>query len=144
MIDAIVILYSYGNEKKSREYFNIMRKERLSYDKRFLNYDNFIVTQWTEDIKDGSYKQVHDLISGLIYTATLYIAYDDRAAGESHLKLAKSSYDRYAKSFKDVERMQLPPFGQMKREIVLSVIKNYPKLAPRLYGVIQDEKNSQQ
>ncbi|MBE6405136.1 MAG: hypothetical protein E7040_03855 [Lentisphaerae bacterium] len=142
MIDAIVILYSYGREKKAREYFNIMRKERVSYDKRFLNFEQFIVSQWEEDMKDGSYKQAHDLISGLIYTAAIYIAYDDSAAGEAHLKLAQMAHDRYSRSFKDVERMHLPPFGTMKREIVLMVMKNFPKLAPRLNGVIQEEKSS--
>ena len=142
MIDAIVILYSYGREKKAREYFNIMRKERLAYDKRFLNFEKFIVTQWEEDMKDGSYKQAHDLISGLIYTAAIYVAYDDHSAGEAHLKLAQMAYERYGKSFKDVDRMKLPPFGQMKREIVLMVMNQFPKLAPRLQAVIQDEKNS--
>lgn len=142
MIDAIVVLYSYGKEKKSREYFNIMRKERISYDKRFLNFEQFIVSQWEEDMKDGSYKQAHDLISGLIYTAAVYIAYDDVAAGEAHLKLAQMAYERYGRSFKDVDRMQLPPFGTMKREIVLMVMRSFPKLAPRLQGVIQEEKNA--
>lgn len=142
MIDAIVTLYSYGREKKAREYFKIMQKERLPGDKRFLNFDQFVLTQWTEDVKDGSYKQVHDLISGLIFTAALYIAYDDRAAGEAHLKLAKMAYDRYALSFKDVDRMKLPPFGTMKKEIVTMVINNYPKLAPRLRGEIMEEQQS--
>ena len=142
MIDAIVFLYSYGREKKSREYFNIMRKERGSFDKRFQNFDKFIVSQWEEDMKDGSYKQAHDLISGLIYTAAIYVAYDDHAAGEAHLKLAQMAYERYGKSFKDVERMQLPPFAQMKKEIVLMVMRQFPKLAPRLQAVIQEERNS--
>ena len=142
MIDAIVTLYSYGREKKAREYFNIMRKERGSFDKRFQNFDKFIVSQWEEDMKDGSYKQAHDLISGLIYTAAIYVAYDDHAAGEAHLKLAQMAYERYGKSFKDVERMQLPPFAQMKKEIVLMVMRQFPKLAPRLQAVIQEERNS--
>ncbi|MBQ9770850.1 MAG: hypothetical protein IJW23_03400 [Lentisphaeria bacterium] len=142
MIDAIVILYSYGREKKAREYFNIMRKERVSYDKRFLNFEQFIVSQWEEDMKDGSYKQAHDLISGLIYTAAVYIAYDDLTAGEAHLKLAQMAYERYGRSFKDVDRMQLPPFGTMKREIVMMVMNQFPQLAPRLQGVIQEERNS--
>ena len=132
----------YGREKKAREYFNIMRKERVAYDKRFLNFDQFIVSQWEEDMKDGSYKQAHDLISGLIYTAAVHIAYDNMPAGEAHLMLAQKAYDRYGHSFKDVERMQLPPFGTMKREIVLMVMNKYPKLAPRLQAVIQEEQNS--
>ena len=140
MIDAIVTLYSYGREKKAREYFNIMRKERLSYDKRFVDFDRFVLQQWTEDIKDGSYKQAHELISGLIFTAALYIAYDDRPAGEAHLKLAKMAYDRYALSFEGIDRVKLPPFGTMKKEIVTMVINNYPQLAPRLRGEIQADK----
>ena len=143
MIDAIVTLYSYGREKKAREYFNIMRKERLSYDKRFLDFDRFVLQQWTEDVKDGTYKQIHELISGLIFTSALYIAYDDRPAGEAHLKLAKMAYDRYSLSFKDIDRVKLPPFGTMKREIVTMVINNYPALAPRLRGEIQSEKGAE-
>ena len=142
MIDAIVTLYSYGREQKAREYFNIMRKERVSYDKRFLNFDLFIVSQWEEDMKDGSYKQAHGLISGLIYIAAVYIAYDNTSAGEAHLKLAQMAYNRYGVSFKDVERMQLPPFGTMKREVVLMVMNKFPNLAPRLQAVIQEEQNS--
>ena len=142
MIDAIVTLYSYGREQKAREYFNIMRKERVSYDKRFLNFDLFIVSQWEEDMKDGSYKQAHGLISGLIYIAAVYIAYDNISAGEAHLKLAQMAYNRYGVSFKDVERMQLPPFGTMKREVVLMVMNKFPNLAPRLQAVIQEEQNS--
>jgi hypothetical protein len=140
MIDAIVTLYSYGREKKAREYFNIMRKERISYDPRFRNFEQFVLQQWTEDIKDGTYKQAHELISGLIFTAALYIAYDDRPAGEAHLKLAKMAYDRYAISFQGIDRVKLPPFGTMKKEIVTMVINNYPQLAARLRGEIQAEQ----
>ena len=38
--------------------------------------------------------------------------------------------------------MQLPPFAQMKKEIVLMVMRQFPKLAPRLQAVIQEERNS--
>jgi len=140
MKDAIVTLYSYGQYAKSREYFNIQRK-RLKGNPDFRDFDTFILREWTEDIKDGNYKQAHELINGLIFNSCLLLGYDDPAGADAHLRLAQMAYAKYSIEFKDSkERVGLPPFDMMKSEVAKAFIRNFPTLASRVQAYITVNK----
>lgn len=136
MKNAAVTLYSYGKYAKAREYFRLIRKERRN-DPRYQDFDTFILREWTEDIKDGSYKQVHELISGLIFQSCLLLGYDDEEGASTHLKLAEIAYNRFQKEFDDEKgRVRLPPFDMMKTEIARSVVQNFPAIGERVKAYI--------
>ena len=140
MKDAIVTLYSYGQYGKSREYFNIMRRERRG-DPNYSDFDRFILKEWTEDIKDGNYKQAHDLINGLLFTSCLLLGYDDPTGANAHLQLAKMAYAKYSHEYKDSkDRVGLPPFEVMKSELARAFIQNFPTLAERVKAYITVNK----
>ena len=140
MKDAIVTLYSYGQYGKAREYFNIQRK-KLKGNRDYRDFDTFILREWTEDIKDGNYKQAHELISGLIFQSCLLLGYDDPSGADAHLRLAQLAYAKYSREFKDSkDRVGLPPFDTMKSEIAKSFMKNFPTLSDRVRAYITVNK----
>ena len=138
MKDAVVTLYSYGKYAKAREYFRMIRKERRN-DPRYQDFDQFILREWTEDVKDGNYKQVHELISGLIFQSCLLLGYDDPDGAQAHLRLAEIAYNRFQKEYDDEKgRVRLPPFDTMKTEIARSVIQNFPAIGERVKAYISN------
>lgn len=136
MKDAVVTLYSYGKYAKAREYFRIIRRERRN-DPRYQDFDRFILREWTEDVKDGNYKQVHELISGLIFQSCLLLGYDDPDGAQAHLRLAEIAYNRFQNEYDDEKgRVRLPPFDTMKTEIARSVVQNFPAIGERVKAYI--------
>ncbi len=137
--DAAVLLYSYGQYTKSREYYNLLRREFKGNKANRLDFDAFILTEWTEDIVDASYKQANDYIPLLIFRSCVLLGYGDREAAAGHLRMARFAYDKYHSSFSDTERMALPPFDVMKSEVTKACMEAYPFLADRLKAEILSE-----
>ena len=81
-------------------------------------------------MRDGGYKQGNQQITALIFRACELLAYGDNDAAAAHLMLAKRAYDNYMANFTE-DRVKLPPFNEMKKNIVENLIKNNPEFAKR-------------
>ncbi len=141
--DATVILYSYGRPKESFEFYKEWCKEypkKKATEQEFLP---FVLAQWEEDLRDGGYKQGNQQITALIFRACELLAYGDNEAAASHLILAKRAYDNYTANFSE-DRVALPPFNVMKRNIVENMIKNNPDFAKRLNAELENQDDEPQ
>ncbi len=138
MKDAIVQLYTYGKYSKAREYFDILRKEHR-HNPLYADLDRFVIREWSEDVRDGGYKYMFGMIEGLIGRSCMLLAYGDRNGAEAHLKLAKLVYDRFARENKDVDRTKLPPFADLKRNITMFYIENFPSVSAALRAELKTE-----
>lgn len=144
MIDAIVIMYTYGDYSKAKEFLRDM-KERYPTNKRYKkSLDEFVLTQFKEDVKDKTMEQTMNLVSGLLFRTCYYFAYGDTTAAAAHLALAKKIYTMYQKyqiEMDNVKRLALPPFSVMKDRITRNCLDSFaPALAKNLEAAIADEK----
>lgn len=128
---ATVTLYSYGQYSKAQEYYRDLRKSYPGNKAAKLDFDQYVLSVWSEDISEGGYKQAQELISGLIFRACILIGYGDREAALSHIKLAQLAYEKYTRTYKE-NRVKLPSFDKMKSEVALACIRNYPTLGENI------------
>ncbi|OQA82655.1 MAG: hypothetical protein BWY31_03138 [Lentisphaerae bacterium ADurb.Bin242] len=137
MSRAILTMFSYGQYTKAREYYNSLRAEyRGGHKAGHMTFEQFVYSDWKEEMKDAGFKQAQDLIGGMIAKACILLAYGDETAAESHLHLAQICYDRYNAELPD-ERVSLPPFAQMKSEMAQVIIKSLPEdMASRLKAYV--------
>jgi hypothetical protein len=136
--DATVILFSYGRQQESFKFYKEWCKEfrnRKAQEKDFLP---FVLAEWEEDLRDGGYKQGNQQITALIFRACELLAYGDNDAAAAHLMLAKRAYDNYMANFTE-DRVKLPPFNEMKKNVVENLIKNNPSFAKRLNAELDNQ-----
>ena len=125
MKDAIVLLYSYGNFSKAREYYKKLKKEEPGkYRDSFLR---FVCKEWAEDMRDSSVKQATNIIGGLIYSSLNYMVNGDEEQAVAHERIAKYLYNNYQKANADVkQRTGLAPYGELKAGMIKTALKSFP------------------
>ena len=121
MKDAIMLLYNYGKFSKAREYFNTLKKEHPG--KNYGTLEDFAMKEWLDEVKDGSYKKTMDIIDGLIERSFTYVVYGDDDAAVASEKIAKAVYAKHQKEFKDVQRLILPPYSQIRQNVLAKIMK---------------------
>ncbi len=127
MKDAVVVLYTFGNYKKAKEYLKMLSKEFPNNRQYKVNLNRFVLKEWTEDVKTATMKQANDIVSGLLYRSCYYLAYGDIEAASAHEKLAKLVYERYQRDQSGSEkRTALAPFGKIKNIVTKNCLKSYP------------------
>ncbi|MCK4981690.1 MAG: hypothetical protein KAS17_02140 [Victivallaceae bacterium] len=144
MKDAIVLLYSYGDFKKSKEYYRKLRKEEPGKYRR--GYMAFLIKEWSEDMKDAAVKQATNIIGGLIYSSLNYMVNGDMEKAVEHENLAKYLYKNYQKANADVkERIGLAPYKTLKAGMIQSALKSFPPMmAQILRARIEASKKAQE
>jgi hypothetical protein len=127
MKDAIVLLYSYGDFSKAKEYYKKLRKEEPGkYRKSFMS---FLIKEWSEDMKDAAVKQATNIIGGLIFSSLVYMVRDDMEKAVEHENLAKYLYKNYQKANADVkQRVGLAPFKTIKAGMVQTALQRLKPL----------------
>ena len=145
MSRAILTLFSYGHYDKARDYYRQLRKKyERGHKAGHVSFEQFVYEEWKEEIKDAGFKQVQDLVGGMIVKACILLAYGDETAAESHLRLAEICYRKY-NADRPEARVQLLPFAQMKSEIAKTVMKSLaPEFAARLKGFAALESQEKQ
>jgi len=136
--DAIVTLYSFGHEKKAREFFQKLRENYKENKANRMTFEQFVVSEFEGDFAGIGFKQINEFISSLIFRSCILLGYGDREAAAGHLALAKMAYNNYSARRTDA-RLGLPPFDQMKRDITQNVIANFPTIAERLTAELAAE-----
>lgn len=144
--DAIIILYTYGNYTKAKEYFNDQKKEMPDNKEYKVSLDEFVLKEWIEDVQSATLKQANDIISGLLYRSCYYFAYGDADAALAQEKLARLVYNRYQKDQTGaLRRVGLAPLNQIKSNITQACLKSFPPvLAESLRKQIEQEQLSKE
>ncbi len=142
VVDAIVMLYKFGEKTKAREYIEIGRK--LNPGRFRDNLDDFVLKELAEDMQSASYQQAQGTVQSYLMQAYYQLAIDEQESAESYVTIARQLYDHYQKFVEGTERRRgLPPWEQMKRTS-LATSKNMfpPVLAQRLEEILprSDEK----
>lgn len=137
--DAIVILFSYGRQQEAYEYYKEYCTEYIKKKPTEAEFLPFVLAEWEEDLRDGGYKQGNQQITALITRSCELLAYGDREAAAAHLALAKRAYDNYSANFKE-DRVKLPSFAEMKKNITLNIMSNFPELAARLKAELDSQE----
>ena len=125
MSRAITTMYSYGQYTKAQQFYDYLTDHKKNRDTR-LPFDQYVLKQWQEEIRDAGFKQANDMISGIIFRSCILLGYGDKTAADAHLQLARMAYNRYMKDMGTETRTKLPPFSQMTSEIAQACIRNLP------------------
>jgi hypothetical protein len=142
MVDAVVILYNYGNYTKARKYLEELRKMFPGNPRYRVGVDEFVLKEWLEDAKEGSMKQVMDIIGGLIFRSLYFLSYGDTDTAASHEKLAQGIYLHYKQSQNESwGRVGLPPYSEIKQKILDNCLANFPKpVSESLRSALEEQK----
>ena len=122
--EAIGILYNFGKFSKAKEYYELLMKEEPHRKREEL--EQFVTTQWAEDVRDAGVKKASEVISGLIFKSIFYLLYNDNDAALANERLARYIYAKYSADIGSMERMKLPSYAQMKRVVVEQCMKTFP------------------
>ncbi len=124
--DAIVLLFNYGKFAKAREYYTMLQKENPGNKEYTVSLDEFAMKEWLMEVKDGSYKKTMDIIDGLLKRSFTYIVYGDDDAAIASEKIAKAVYAKHQTEFKDVPRLILPAYSEIKKNVLEKIMKENP------------------
>ena len=124
--DAIVLLFNYGKFAKAREYYTMLQKENPGNKEYTVPLDEFAMKEWLMEVKDGSYKKTMDIIDGLLKRSFTYIVYGDDDAAIASEKIAKAVYAKHQTEFKDVPRLILPAYTEIKKNVLEKIMKENP------------------
>ena len=122
--EAIGILYNFGRFSKAKEYYELLMKEEPQRKREDL--EQFVTTQWAEDVRDAGVKKASEVISGLIFKSIFYMIYNDNDAALANERLARYIYAKYSADIGSMDRMKLPSYTQMKRVVVEQCLKTFP------------------
>lgn len=122
--EAIGILYNFGKFTKAKEYYELLMKEEPHRKREDL--EQFVTTQWAEDVRDAGVKKASEVISGLIFKSIFYLLYNDNDAALANERLARYIYAKYSADIGSMDRMKLPSYAQMKRVVVEQCMKTFP------------------
>lgn len=136
LIDTTVTLYGYGQKSKAREFYDEILKETDNKEAKSMTFEQFVLWQWEDDLKDPDFKQANDQLTGLVTQACLLLAYGDREAATQHLLLAQRVYKSYTEDKSGLDRLSLPPFNEIKSQVTQAIMTNIPSVADRLRGEI--------
>ena len=122
--EAIGILYNFGRFSKAKDFYELLMKEEPHRKREDL--EQFVTTQWAEDVRDAGVKKASEVISGLIFKSIFYLIYNDNDAALANERLARYIYAKYSADIGSMERMKLPGYAQMKRVVVEQCMKTFP------------------
>lgn len=139
LIDAIVVLYTYGEDEKAQQ---VMDEGREQFGREFRgSVERFALRQLAKDIREATQAQAAATVRGYLFQACRSLAFGDYDRAGNFENLAHSIWRRYMADAAGTEnqrkRRGLPPYSQMKQNTVDLCLKQFaPTLAARLKAAI--------
>ncbi len=134
LVDAVVILYTFGRTEKAGEY---LKKGRDRFGKRFgAPLDQFVLKELTEDVAMASYPQAQAAVQAYILQTCTALVVGDVERAAMLERIAAGIWKKYMDDIGEstVDRRGLPPFAQMKRNQVRQCLELFP---PNLAEVLR-------
>ena len=128
LVNAIVILYQFGERKKAEE-FRKLGQARPIYGTRFNKpLDEFVLIELEEDMKSASYAQAQATVQSYLMNSYYQSSIGEEEVAASYALLAKQMYDKYQKFVEGSEkRRALPPWKQMAKTSLELTKERIPK-----------------
>lgn len=131
LLFMVTLFYTYAQDEKAHEYFNILRDELKHPQVMDKTFDEFVKTRFEADMSENGFKRTSELVTGLIIQACNFIVVGERASANRQLELAKLMYDHFKYVFAtEQERIMLPDFEVMKATIVDNLIQSIQRVNP--------------
>ncbi len=136
LVDAIVLLYTFGQEKKAKTYFDRARKEHGA-GRFYGTVEEFVLKELAGDMAMASYDQAQAAIRGYLMQTCYALALGDYDRAVTFERISRRLYSKYMKFIDNTaKRRGLPPYPQMKRNMVKEVLASFP---PGLKRRLQQE-----
>ncbi|MBT5610785.1 MAG: hypothetical protein HN742_05200 [Lentisphaerae bacterium] len=138
LVDASVVLYTFGQKAKSREYFKKGKKE---FPDRFKgDVERFVLEELAVDMALATYNQAQGTIQGFILQSCHALAIGDDDQAYTYERMAEKLWHKYLVDIGEStkKRRGLPPYKQMKRHVVkIETAKRFsPGLRARLMAAL--------
>ncbi len=137
--DAITTLYNYGLFSKAEEYYKKLQAEEPGSHR--LPLEEFVMRQWGEVVRDATVKKASEIVTGLIFRSLYYLMYGDHDAAVANERMARYVYNRYQGDMGNTPRTTLPPYPQMKRDVIDSMSKT---MSPAMVEILKQKVQEDQ
>ena len=133
--DAVYFLYANNREADARRWFNFM-KERFGVGPQSgidpdATMESFSLGKIEEDANETSRDRVTQALQGLLSRTYYNLASGDEDQAAGLERIAKRLHDVYSEKTKNPaskDRVGLPALGEMKREVLLELLKPDPEV----------------
>lgn len=138
LVNAVVVLYKFGEKKKAEEYRKIGASYKR-YGNRFTKYslEDFVLKELAEDMKAASYPAAQGTVQSYLINAYYQTIIDENEVANSYAAIAKQLYDRYQNFVKGSEKRRALPAWKQMAKTSLELTK---QRLPPAYAKILEEK----
>ena len=143
--NVVMNYYTHNREKEAEHWFQILKgtyPEMMQGLPQTL--DNFAVYFVMEEVKDGSVDKVKGIIEGYLYQWCYNLAIDEEDRAVSMERLARKIWLRHETNVAvvaDKNRVNLPPYDQIKEEIVQRMLDPKRGMRPQMARILATKLN---
>ena len=144
LVDAIVELYTFGQQKKAQEYFEKGRKE-FGKGRFYKTLDEFVLEELAKDMALASFELAQGAIQGYLLQSCHALAIGENDAAVTFERIAARIWQKYTSEIGETttERRGLPPYEQMKVNVVQRALEVFPPdTAQRLRAALPQGKEA--
>lgn len=131
---AILDLYSYGKVAKAAEFYKLLIKE--DGPQKGGSLEGFIQLQFAERIKSGTVKTISGTVLSLLTRSIICMIGNDQEAAVAHERLARYVYTYYENDMGNTDRTRLPPYKEMKQQVVDGLLNLWEKTGNQRYAAL--------
>ncbi|MFZ9855215.1 MAG: hypothetical protein ACO3I0_08875 [Limisphaerales bacterium] len=146
--DSVYFLYANNRQPEAQKWFNYLRQKygvgpETGIDPN-ATMESFALGKIEEDVNETSRDRVTQALQGLIATA-----YDQLAQGDNDQylgleKMASKVYQVYSTKVSlpaQAQRVALPPLSEIKRDVLLEILRPAPNVNPEYQARLRTELN---
>ena len=132
---AVMDLYTYGKTAEAAKYFKLLIKE--DGPQKGGTLEKFVQIQFADRIKNGTVRTISGAVNGLFFRSIVCLIGGDQEAAVAHERLARFVYNYYENDMGGTARTKLPPYKEMKAQIVTRLLEIWDKSNPRYAALLR-------
>ncbi len=143
--NVVMNLYTHNREKEAARWFQILKDK---YPQMMVglpqSLDDFAVYYIMGEVKDGSVDKVKGIIEGYLTQWGIGLAGDEEEKAVAMERLARNIWRRHELNISvvaDKQRINLPPYEQIKKEVVQRLLDPQRGLRPQFAAKLRTELN---
>ena len=146
--DAVYFLYANNKQTDAQKWFNYLRQKYGIGPETGIDPDatmeTFALGKIEEDVNETSRDRVTQALQGLIANAYDQLAQGDSDQYTGYEKMAMKVYQLYASKVTlpaQAQRVALPPLSEIKRDVLLEMLRPDPNVNPEYQARLRTELN---
>jgi hypothetical protein len=132
---AVLDLYTYGKTAEAVKYFKLLIKE--DGPQKGGTLEKFVQLQLAERIKNGTVRTISGAVNGLLFRSIICLIGGDQEAAVAHERLARFVYNYYENDMGGTARTKLPPYKEMKAQVVTRLLEIWDKSNKRYAALLR-------